>query len=314
MAVVGDDLRQFHPHYDRLMAEDPLAMPGATAAASGTWIGMSARYLREHRADVLIESTLRSGAAMLQTMRDYLESGYEVQVHALAVPAEISRLSTIDRYSTQFATIGAGRWTPGHIHDEAFRLALETLEDLASPGGVARVAIHDRAGDVLWDVELGDELGNVALGAMGAVQEELGATHDAVRARDTSGSHRMRDARMLSERFAQLRATNPGTISSHDATAWFAEVSRQLDVAREQRQDDPDFLATLLRVATEDAARMAECAWPESGSESEPTQRAERAELSEISSSSWTTARVREAREDTLSDLAERASWIEVPR
>lgn len=33
--VIGDDFRNFHPDYGRLMEETPLEMPGATAQASG---------------------------------------------------------------------------------------------------------------------------------------------------------------------------------------------------------------------------------------------------------------------------------------
>ena len=33
--IIGDDLRQFHPDYTRLVEEAPLDMPSATAHASG---------------------------------------------------------------------------------------------------------------------------------------------------------------------------------------------------------------------------------------------------------------------------------------
>lgn len=46
LPVNGDDLRQYHPDYDRLCDEEPLAMPERTAKASAAWIRMTMEYAR----------------------------------------------------------------------------------------------------------------------------------------------------------------------------------------------------------------------------------------------------------------------------
>ncbi len=76
-------------------------MPAATAQASGQWIGMAADYLRAQRSDVLIETTLRSPEAMVQTISAFRQAGYVVELRVVAVPQEVSRLSTVERYTRQ---------------------------------------------------------------------------------------------------------------------------------------------------------------------------------------------------------------------
>ena len=48
LPVNGDDLRQYHPDYDRLCDEEPLAMPERTAKASAAWIRMTMEYADEN--------------------------------------------------------------------------------------------------------------------------------------------------------------------------------------------------------------------------------------------------------------------------
>ncbi len=174
MPVIGDDLRQFHPDYARLMREEPLSMPAATAQASGQWIGMAADYLRAQRSDVLIETTLRSPEAMAQTISAFRQAGYVVELRVVAVPQEVSRLSTVERYTRQVEDTGAGRWTPAAAHDEAYAKAAGTVEELIASGRVDRLVIEDRGGSVLLDRSyfgLRDrELSTVGRQAAGAVE------------------------------------------------------------------------------------------------------------------------------------------------
>ena len=53
--VNGDDLRQYHPDYDRLCDEEPLAMPERTAKASAAWIRMTMEYAAENRITAIVE-------------------------------------------------------------------------------------------------------------------------------------------------------------------------------------------------------------------------------------------------------------------
>lgn len=57
LPVNGDDLRQYHPDYDRLCDEEPLAMPERTAKASAAWIRMTMEYVDAERIPAIVEGT-----------------------------------------------------------------------------------------------------------------------------------------------------------------------------------------------------------------------------------------------------------------
>lgn len=230
--VVGDDLRRFHPDYARLMREDPLGMPAATAQASGQWIGMAAEYLREQRADVLIEATLRSPAAMASTIAAFREAGYVVELRAVAVPGEVSRLSTVERYTGQVAASGAGRWTPAASHDEAFEQAPRTVEELVAAGAVDRFVVEDRAGAILTDMSF------------------FGFRDDVLRG----------VAREAAEAFDQARGVDK--MSTAQAREWLDLAQMQVGRLAALRVRDADLLHTIERVATVDAAAVAGTAFP----------------------------------------------------
>lgn len=230
--IIGDDLRQFHPDYARLMREDPLSMPEATAQASGRWIGMAADYLREQRADVLIETTLRSPDAMAATIAGFREAGYVVELRVVAVPHEVSRLSTVERYAGQVEATGAGRWTPAAAHDEAFARATGTVRDLVAAGAVDRFVIEDRAGAVLFDQSyfgIRDE-------GMQRAGHEAAATFENARGADQ--------------------------MTPEAARSWFELAHEQIDRVNRLGQRDPDLLATVDRIGSVDGATVAERAYP----------------------------------------------------
>lgn len=98
VTVNGDELRQFHPDYRRLMNEDPLRMPEATAQAAGTWVGMATEYLRDERISAVVETTLRQPGVLLREFGEFRRAGFETELRVVAVPLEVSRLGTVTRY------------------------------------------------------------------------------------------------------------------------------------------------------------------------------------------------------------------------
>lgn len=231
--VIGDDLRQFHPDYARLMREDPLSMPSATAQASGQWIGMAADYLREQRSDVLIETTLRSGEAMAQTISAFRQAGYVVKLRVVAVPHEVSRLSTVERYTRQVEDTGAGRWTPAAAHDEAYAKAIGTVEELIASGRVDRLVIEDRAGSVLLD------------------QSYFGL-------RDHELAEAGQQAADALERARSVEKMTPDA-----ARGWLDLAREQIERVRALTDTTPDLLDTVRTIATVDARTVTVRAWPQ---------------------------------------------------
>lgn len=230
VSVIGDDLRPFHPDYGRLMREDPGSMPRVTAQAAGRWVEMSANYLRERRADVLIETTLRSPTAMMRTITAFRQAGYVVELHALAVPPEVSRLGTIERYLRQAQESGAGRWTPSSIHDEAFVRAPYTIRELVQSGVIDRLVIENRTGATLFEQACIEAESLADAGHAAAAELKLARHLD--RLTSTEAIHWL----TVADTAAQACAHHP---------AW-----------------DPDVIATITRVVTQDARRIAQLAYP----------------------------------------------------
>ncbi len=65
MPIVGDDFRQYHPDYVRLVRDDPVGMPDTTARAAGHWTGMAVAYADAHDVSCIIEGTWRNRDTVL---------------------------------------------------------------------------------------------------------------------------------------------------------------------------------------------------------------------------------------------------------
>lgn len=149
--IMGDDLRQYHPEYARLMATEPLRMPDETDAAMRRWIDMCVEYANEHGYGILIERTWRSVEATLGSARDAVACGRETHAVVVAVPPEISRLSTLGRYYRDVDGGLPARWTPPEVHDTAADQLPITVRHVAASPDVRRFTVTDRSGAILFD-------------------------------------------------------------------------------------------------------------------------------------------------------------------
>lgn len=217
------------------MREDPMMMPEATVQASGRWIAMAADYLRKLRASVLIETTLRSSKAMEKTIASFRESGYIVEIRAVTVAHEVSRLVTAERYLGQIATSRAGRWTLEAAHDEAFERAAGTVRGQIASGIVDRFVIEDRAGRVLFDDSY-----------VGIRDEEL-----------------QEEGRRAAAEFEQARSLD--RLRPKEAIDWLEREAEQIERLRKQGPLKADQVRTIKRIAMVDVNTVAVRANAEDG-------------------------------------------------
>lgn len=227
--VIGDDLRNFHPDYDRFMQEAPLAMPAATAQASGRWVGMAIEYLRERRRSTLIETTLRQPGVVRETVAGFRQAGYRTELHVVAVPLEVSRLGTISRYVGQVEESGAGRWTPAAAHDAAAEAVSGTVVELVAAGAIDHVSIENRQGEAYYEVSPQSveraEAAQAAARAIAAAREVAG-------------------------------------LPEAEARAWLDMATAAVRACARTGQSDSDLLATIGRVVGRDARLVAQAAYP----------------------------------------------------
>lgn len=227
--VIGDDLRSYHPDYRRLMRDDPLQMPAATAQASGRWVGMAIEYLRERRRNTLIETTLRQPGVVRRTVAGFRQAGYRTELHVVAVPVEVSRLGTISRYVGQVEESGAGRWTSAAAHDTASAAVSGTVVELVGAGAIDHVSIENRRGEAYYE-------------ASPQPGERAEVAQEAAR--------------------AIAAAREVASLPETEARAWLETVTAAVRACALTGQSDSDLLATIGRVVGRDARLVAQAAYP----------------------------------------------------
>nr|WP_237398294.1 zeta toxin family protein [Rathayibacter rathayi] len=172
--LVGDEFRQFHPAYEQLLATDPANMAPATDAAVGRWVRMAIDYAREHRYSVLVEGTFRRPEITLAEADAFHRAGYFTHVVALAVPAPVSRNSTLHRAVADARRGGEARWTPLDAHERGYAGTPRTIAAAEVSDAVDRITIYNRAGQALYDGHRRGD-GHVLDGAVTAL--EIGRLH-----------------------------------------------------------------------------------------------------------------------------------------
>lgn len=148
--IIGDDLRPFHPGYRLVQRSAPLRMPEVTAQASGAWVRRAIEYAVRERVSVLVEGTFRSPEVAAGTAVMFHDAGFRVEVHAVAVAPEVSRLSIADRYVSDAAAGSPARFTSVDAHDQAFASLRKTIVRLHREEAFDRFVVWDRVG-VLYD-------------------------------------------------------------------------------------------------------------------------------------------------------------------
>ena len=144
-----DDLRPLHPRYEEVLATHPLLMKDATAQATTVWMAMCHTYAQRHGYGLILEGTFKDPKALLATAEAYASRGYRVELTALAVRQELSRLSTLDRYLPAFDA-APGRWVYPDRHDHAYRTIPGAVTAAEAASQVHKFRVTNRAGDDLF--------------------------------------------------------------------------------------------------------------------------------------------------------------------
>lgn len=118
--ISGDDFKAAHPDYLRLLREEPRTAGERIRADYRAWQALAEQYVRERRADVVIEIAPSSAAGFTAGAMAYRRAGYRVELVVLAVRAADSRQGTADRYARVSRLGGPARFTTAQGHDAHF--------------------------------------------------------------------------------------------------------------------------------------------------------------------------------------------------
>jgi hypothetical protein len=153
-SIIGDELRDFHPSYEKLLKEDDKTAAFYTDKDTGRWVEKAIKHALTLRCNVIIEGTMRLPEKVTETLSLLRNAGYITEARALAVNERLSWQGIIDRYETQYATRGYGRMTTPEAHQAGYIGMLKTLDCIEQKKLADRIVIYKRGGIVIYDNEL----------------------------------------------------------------------------------------------------------------------------------------------------------------
>lgn len=170
--IIGDDLRAFHPQYDRLLAVDDTTAAAYTDRDTGRWVEMAIAEAKSRKVNLVIEGTMRDADKVAATMQELRGAGYSIDARALAVSARLSEQGILERYERQKADRGDGRMTTQEAHRAALTGMLVTVERIEREKLADRLTLYRRGNDPIYSNELKSGDWEKAPGARQALEAE----------------------------------------------------------------------------------------------------------------------------------------------
>lgn len=148
--IIGDDLRQFHPHYGRLVGLDDKTAAFYTDRDTGLWIEKAIAQASRLGVSVVIEGTMRDSDKVAATMKMLRDAGFEIDARALAVHHRLSIQGILMRYEGQKQDRGWARMTTEAAHQAGFDGLPITLARIEAEKLADRISVMRRGGEILY--------------------------------------------------------------------------------------------------------------------------------------------------------------------
>ncbi len=142
-----DTYRNLHPQYEALKAELKSDAVKVTVEFSGAVTERVRQVLSDRKYNLIVEGTFRTLGTPWRITEEIKAKGYDAELHAIAVPPDISYVGTLDRYFVG-RTKGTGRAVDKQHHDlVADKLPLH-LKALAESGMFRSMHLHTREKEI----------------------------------------------------------------------------------------------------------------------------------------------------------------------
>ncbi|RRD64235.1 zeta toxin of the postsegregational killing system [Comamonadaceae bacterium OH2310_COT-174] len=215
--IIGDDLRDYHPNYAKLMEADDKTAAFYTDRDTGRWVEKAIAEAKAQRVNIVIEGTMRDGEKVASTMDSLREAGYRIDARALAVSSRLSEQGIMQRYENQKADRGAGRMTTAQAHQAAYDGMLQTLERIEDQKLADSLTIYRRGAEIIYSNELQNGQWKHPPQARAAVEHE--------RARPMTLQERLSYAEGFDQLANMLR--RPGRQASPDEISKIAQLQQK---------------------------------------------------------------------------------------
>ncbi|WP_405533823.1 zeta toxin family protein (plasmid) [Streptomyces avidinii] len=153
--LIGRDLyKKAHPHYAGLMRSDDRTAGVRIRPDVTRWQAEVEEYARGRRFDIVLEEPVSDVEEACARARSYRAAGHRVELVALATAEATAQLSGLDRYLTQVAEEGVGRYVSWGNFDRCARNLPLFLQAVEAERLVDQVLVVRRGLHVLYRNEL----------------------------------------------------------------------------------------------------------------------------------------------------------------
>ena len=151
-----DRLRELHPAYFPILANPVTTKlaPSAVQRDCSLWADMLRDSAMTSKRNVLIENTMRSPDQVRESTAALRKAGYFIEAKIVAVHAQSSEVSLLQRYEHEMQAVGYGREMPVVYHDLAACGIIDTVLVIERDKLVDHLQIFDRRGKTIYENEL----------------------------------------------------------------------------------------------------------------------------------------------------------------
>jgi predicted ABC-type ATPase len=154
LVIDADRYRNKHPLYGYLQQTEPTQAANYVHKDAGMWATELKDKGIQERYNVLIDQTSKDPDALLKLGRELREAGYRVELHILAVSAQISEQRIHSRYENQMAVAGFGRFATKDNHDYAYNALPLTVSAAEEEQAVDRIVLYDKNSHAFYENHL----------------------------------------------------------------------------------------------------------------------------------------------------------------
>lgn len=142
-----DTYRDLHPQYETIKAELKSEAVKVTVEFSGAVTECVRQMLSDQKYNIILEGTFRTLETPWRITEELKFKGYTAELHAIAVPKDISYVGTLDRYFVG-RTKGTGRAVDKQHHDLVAEKLPVHLKALAKSGMFRSMHLHTREREI----------------------------------------------------------------------------------------------------------------------------------------------------------------------
>ncbi|SDY23026.1 Zeta toxin [Lysobacter sp. yr284] len=192
-----DELRDHFPGVNKLRRDHPYTWADATHRDAQEWTTQLRNDAIAGRKNVIIDATLGNGNRAVELIDNLKQSGYRVEVRAVAAHKLESELGVDQRFSSSLDKNGFGRYVPQDVRDAVYAKLPANLDQVHAQAKVP-VCVYSRDAELVYDSRHGGRTPGEALAAA-------------------------REARLADPRIAE--GQHKGW---HDSAAWHGALPKQL--------------------------------------------------------------------------------------